>query len=141
MFITAVVERAGYAPTLMPKEMDGILGPCLHDTMPCSYCHSCLWGTGSGKPLLRLPSCHPVPGNIQNCLRRRWRGSRMTAGPRRMVSTGRTVGRALRRLRDYIYSSVVIMDTKFLSEVYKSEIYLVWVSRGGSQSKITENAY
>ena len=65
----------------------------------------------------------------------------MTAGPRRMVSTGRTVGRALRRFRDYIYSSVVIMDTKFLSEVYKSEIYLVWVSRGGSQSKITENAY
>ena len=49
-----------------------------------------------------------------------------------MVSTGRTVGRALRRFRDYIYSSVVIMDTKFLSEVYKSEIYLVWVSRGGS---------
>ena len=56
----------------------------------------------------------------------------MTAGPRRMVSTGRAVGHALRRLRDYIYSSVVIIDTKFLSEVYKSEIYLVWVSRGGS---------
>ena len=65
----------------------------------------------------------------------------MTAGLRRMVSTGRTVGRALRRFRDYIYSSVVIMDTKFLSEVYKSEIYLVWVSRGGSESKITETAY
>ena len=66
----------------------------------------------------------------------------MTAGlRRRMVSTGRTVGRALRRCRDYIYSSVVIMDTKFLSEVYKSEIYLVWVSRGGSESKIADTAY
>ena len=37
---TAVVERTGDGTTLMPKEMDGILGPSPHDRISCSYCPS-----------------------------------------------------------------------------------------------------
>ena len=40
---------------LMPKEMDGILGPSPQDRMPYSYCHCVVQGTGSGQPLLRPP--------------------------------------------------------------------------------------